>query len=482
MAKNSKNSKLPENFSNYFSGGPAEQTHDRKSDKSRTKKSQFSLKISKKLLRQVGGKIPSIYETQRGDLYCTHQKKKIYLGRDPEQARTKVLEMLIRESRSFEPDQTPRAARRPKAQPRQIVEPEAAQPEPEAAPEPPTPPRLAPEPVGEMRVTELVLRYLSEFTDKTRFHAVRTALKVAKERYGDLNVEDFGPLALKDCREQFIAADYARRYINDLTGYIVQMFKFGVANELVSESTAARLTYVKPLKLGEARDNPPRLQVADTEILKTLPYLLPTIRDMVILQRISGMRPSEVFRMTLEQFVKRDAEAWVYVPFHHKTKIHNKSRVIGFGRYEIAILERHARNREPDELMFTPVDSYFEAMERRGAKNPQLSSRVGKEFTKDCYLRNIARTIKRANEKMREEGRPASDLIQHWSPYQLRHATATFISLLMGQQEAATALGHASTRMTRTYDHSEVEKTLKFIKERDKTCGEAIHNLISGFN
>ena len=76
MTKNSKiskTSKKSENFSENSSETPAVQA----------KTSKKSPKISKKLLRQIGGKVPSIYTTQRGDLYCTYQKRKIYLGRDP---------------------------------------------------------------------------------------------------------------------------------------------------------------------------------------------------------------------------------------------------------------------------------------------------------------------------------------------------------------------------------------------------------------
>ena len=67
--------------------------------------------------------------------------------------------------------------------------------------------------------------------------------------------------------------------------------------------TAAMLAYVKPLAAGEARESTPREDVAETDVLHTLPFMLPIIRDMVILQRISGARPSEIFGMTLAQFV-----------------------------------------------------------------------------------------------------------------------------------------------------------------------------------
>ena len=330
-------------------------------------------------------------------------------------------------------------------------------------------------------VTELVVKYLESVRHHSHFYSIRTAMKTLKDRYGWTDAEDFGPIALKDCRDEFRAADYDRNYINVLTRYIVDAFKFGVANELVSEGVAVRLTFVKPLKPGDARENAPREDVPDSEILKTLPHLLPTIRDMVILQRISGMRPSELFRMTLEQFVKRDPDGWVYMPFKHKTQIHNKSRVIAFGKYEIAILERHARGKKPDEPLFSPRDAWLERAERLGYKTPQQQPNYNNFYTKDSYSTNIARTIKRVNDRMRKEGRPESNLIQHWSPYQLRHATATFLSLLMSRDDAATALGHASTNTTQIYDHSEVEKTLRFVRERDKTCGAAIAGLIHQF-
>ena len=56
-----------------------------------------------------------------------------------------------------------------------------------------------------------------------------------------------------------------------------------------------------------------------------------------------------------------------------------------------------------------------------------------------------------------------------------------FLSLLMSRDDATIALGHASTRTTRIYDHSEVEKALRFVRERDKTCGDAIAGLIHQF-
>ena len=46
------------------------------------------------MLKFNGSPFPSIYQTARGDFYCTYRRKNIYLGRDPERARTKLLTIL----------------------------------------------------------------------------------------------------------------------------------------------------------------------------------------------------------------------------------------------------------------------------------------------------------------------------------------------------------------------------------------------------
>ena len=443
-----------------------------------------SLKFSQKIQKMFGGKVPSIYETQRGDLYCTLNRKKIYLGRDPKAAKAKLLQILTDAAQAQPPRPAQPIVEKSELSPSPAAFVTPAEPpkeEPAAKPRPAKPKAPIVEKAPGLTITELIARFLETVKGDSHFSTIRTAMRTLNELYGSIEAETFGPLALKECRERFCALDYDRNYINRMVTYIIQMFKFGVANELVTENVAIRLSYVKHLKQGEARENAPREQVSDTEIIKTLPHLLPTIRDMVILQRISGMRPSELFRMTLEQFVKRDPDGWVYCPFKHKTQIHNKSRVIAFGKYEISILERHARGKKPDEPLFSPQDAWYERAERMGANVTRMHSGYNKYYSKCSYNTNIMRTIKKVNEQLRKAGRPESEMIQHWTPYQLRHATATFLSLLMSRDDAATALGHSTVQTTRIYDHSEVEKALRFVRERDKACGDEMNKLIHQF-
>ena len=416
-------------------------------------------------------KIPAVYPTKKGDWYCSCNGRKIYVGRNKRDAKKRAREL----ARGIEPKKAT-----------------ATISEPIATEQPPAPmqPEPAPAPVQRKTVrtitpsgptvAELILAYMPTATaDRSHFHSIRTALRIMAERYGETSAADFGPLALKDCRQQMVAADLARTYVNKLTGYIVRLFKWAVANEILPESTASRLTYVQPLKRGEARETIAREEVPDVEILKTLPHLLPTIRDMVVLQRISGMRPSELFRMTLAQFVQRTPSAWIYCPFYHKTSIHNKTRVIGFGIYEIAILQRHAKGKGPDDPLFSPRDTRREIAEKFGTDRAPGNPNVSATYCKDSYCKNITKTIKRVNESLRRDGAPESEFIQHWTPYQLRHATATFLSLLLDPEAAATALGHATTQTTQRYDHSQIFKTIQLLQERDEAAKEDLEILVA---
>jgi integrase len=390
--------------------------------------------------------IPAVYPTKKGDFYCSFQNRKIYLGRNRTEAK--------RRARALVRDAAKKDAETPPPEPPQILPP-APLAKPRERKEPPT-------------MAELILAYMPEAkNDRSHFASIRSALRIVVEKYGDTPAQDFGPIALKECRREMIARDLSRDYINKQVGHIIRLFKWAVENEILPEATVTRLEYVRNLKRGEARETKPREDVPDAEILKTLPHLLPTIRDMVILQRISGMRPSELFRMTLEQFVERGPDVWIYCPFYHKTKNHNKNRVIGFGRFEIEILQRHATGKTETEPLFSPRDTWTEHTDKRKIA-PSENYMIGKWYTKDAYRKNITRTIERVNTELQNAGRPAGEMIQHWTPYQLRHAAATFLSLLLDQEAAAQALGHANKNTTKRYDHSAVQKMAQLIRERDE--------------
>jgi hypothetical protein len=82
-------------------------------------------------------------------------------------------------------------------------------------------------------VTEIVVAY-TEFamgyyrkdgkpTDEVRM--IKTVLKIVRKLYGRTRAAEFGPLALKACREKMIEADWCRKHTNKQVDRIKRAFK-----------------------------------------------------------------------------------------------------------------------------------------------------------------------------------------------------------------------------------------------------------------
>lgn len=183
--------------------------------------------------------------------------------------------------------------------------------------------------------------------------------------YGDdTTVDAFTPRCLKLVRADIIQARrkdgeprFCRRSINDYTRRIVTMFGWGVENELVQETTWRALTAVKSLPLGHIGtfEHAEREDVPDYVIRATLPFMPPTLRAMVIVQYLTGMRPSELFNMLVGQINRtRNNGLWYYTPASHKTVQHIGKKVIPLGKPEQELLAPFLEGKEPREAVFSP--------------------------------------------------------------------------------------------------------------------------------
>ena len=87
----------------------------------------------------------------------------------------------------------------------------------------------------------------------------------------------------------------------------------------------------------------------------TLPYLTPTVRAMVELQRATGMRPGEVRYMTPAE-IDRSGPVWVYRPRSHKTAYRGRVRFVWLGPRGQAILAPLLDvGPDSDNPLFSPV-------------------------------------------------------------------------------------------------------------------------------
>jgi integrase len=113
-------------------------------------------------------------------------------------------------------------------------------------------------------------------------------------------VDSFKPSLLKKVREEIVKSRrFCRRTANRCVNSIISIFRWGVENDLVQETTWRALKAVRPLQKGDLGtfEHEERQPVPDDVVRRTLPFMPPTLQAMVQLQRILGMRPNEIFNM-----------------------------------------------------------------------------------------------------------------------------------------------------------------------------------------
>lgn len=158
-----------------------------------------------------------------------------------------------------------------------------------------SPPSAAPAEPG-LLLCELMAAYLEhaekEYGRKTpAWYSIRDALRVAKALYLTLPAAQFGPMALKACREKMVAdQDWSRTYVNRQVQRLCHMFRWAAEQELLPISVYQTLKAVPGLRAGKtvARETSAVKPVALEVIQQTLPHLPPVVQAMVHVQLLPG--------------------------------------------------------------------------------------------------------------------------------------------------------------------------------------------------
>ncbi len=299
----------------------------------------------------------------------------------------------------------------------------------------------------------------------TELRDYKLTLRPLRELYGLLPAADFSPLKLKALRFRMVETGLTRGVVNQRVGRVVRVFKWGVSEELVPESTWRALTTVRGLERGrtKAKDPEPVGPVSDAVVEATLPFLTAPVLAMVRLQRLTGMRPGEVCRMRACDLDMTGA-VWLYRPPHHKTAHRGKARVVALGPKAQDVV-RPFLHLDLQAYLFSPRAA-VEGLrsERRAARKtlvqpsqrcrqkPRPERAPGERYTGASYQRAIARGCRRANDCRLAAGpcRPG-DMIPVWSPNRLRHTHATEVRRRYGLEAAQVALGHSQADVTQVY-------------------------------
>jgi integrase len=296
---------------------------------------------------------------------------------------------------------------------------------------------------------------------------IKTVLKIVRELYGRTPAADFGPLALKACREQMIDKDWCRSHINKQVDRVKRCFKWATENEMIPGSVYEALRCVAGLKRGrtEAREGRKVMPISDRDIAATINNLQPVVADMVQLQRLCGARPSEICDMRPCD-INRKADPWEYVPQSHKTEHYDRPRVVFLGPRCQQLLLKYLL-RPADAYCFSPREA--EAKRRAAlheARKVPLScgNRPGSNKKArpcrtpgDKYDRNsYARAVRRAAQKAG---------VKNWSPHRLRHTFASEVRKQFGLEAVQVCLGHSQARVSEIYAQRDFSKAANVARQ-----------------
>jgi integrase len=377
---------------------------------------------------------------------------------------------------------------------------------------------------GELSVNQLLLAFLKWAATNYRNHDgkptneldhYKRSAHFVRELYGLTPAKEFGPKALAAVRNRMVGSGWCRTLVNRRTDRVKRMFKWAASQELIPATTYQALRTLEGLRRGrtEAHETEPIRPADPAHVAATLPYLDRHVRVMVEVQRLTGMRPCEVCKLTLGE-VDCSGELWVYRPANHKTAHHGRNRLIPLGPRAQAVLVAFLIGDKPppegfDQLdlsdhtaRLVAADAYQEAGREQDARLLRNLTRPV-AFVAGCVVDPAATVfspweareerfrLMRANRKSKVQpsqlSRRATNPkrppglaftttgydhavakaacragVPHWHPNQLRHLFATEVRKAHGLEAAQVLLGHAKADITQLY------------AERDLTLASAV--------
>lgn len=288
-------------------------------------------------------------------------------------------------------------------------------------------------------------------TESSEYRDYRLSLLPLNRLYGSTLASEFGPKALMAVREAMIsgiwltseekerrrrngnACQVSRKVVNQRIGRIKRAFKWAVREELIDVAVYQRLLTVTGLQAGRttAKEYPPVEPVSLETVEATLPGLPPTVRGMVQIQLLTGMRPGEVCAMLAADIDRQGVESdgvrvWVYRPERHKTAHRGHAKFVVLGPRAQAILTPH--------------------LERGGQH--VFVNRVGNPYNPASYDRRIRLACKALG-------------VPGWHPHQLRHTAEVSYEREGGLDVARAVLGHRDPRMTIRYGQQDLSRAAK---------------------
>ena len=264
-------------------------------------------------------------------------------------------------------------------------------------------------------LNEVLLRFITERLPKyaaAERRCIKSAIKIARELYGETIADEFDVLRLRTVREAMIRKGWSRSFINKQIKRLKTVIRWAVGWNLVSQTLADSLRNVESLEAGdsEAPESAPRGAVPADHIEAVRPFLTDRYRDIIDLICLTGARSGEIIGLTTGM-IERTGDVWRCELRNHKTAHKGKSRVLFFNAKAQLILAKHLKA-DPDTKLFRTRG------DRLSAALKQACVRSG---------------------------------VPEFTPHWLRHTVATKIVDEMGIEAAQRLLGHCGAAMTHHY-------------------------------
>lgn len=289
--------------------------------------------------------------------------------------------------------------------------------------------------------------------------------------YQDLLLKDLNATAYRTIRDHLVSIApnvikvgkklrkgvWSANYVNKLMTYFRLIVRWGIGHDLISPDVLNKFSCVEPL-VSNLKVKAPRTAIDDDIVRKTLPYMSPTVRDMVIIQRTHGLRPSAVCGLKIGD-IDTKGEIWTVTKEDKTTYKTRVPLIIKFGPEDQRILKPRIAGRKKEEYVFTPQIARMERRPneclKRNVRNQKKWSKlsdeeIAKTYHSDYYtVEKYSQAIRRAIRSARNAGIDVPD----WCAYQLRHTAVTMVAYQYGRDKAMLLAGHQSLSMTDHYAH-----------------------------
>jgi integrase len=290
--------------------------------------------------------------------------------------------------------------------------------------------------------------------------ACRFVVDLTKSVFPGLLAAEFGPVHLREAREQMIAAGLSRTTIRAYQSRVVQMFGWAVGEDLIPAEVYQRLQRVGHLRphATEAKEKVAKVAAKWREVEKVIRHLHADPSRRAVIEAIVrthwyiGGRPSELVAMRPED-LDRSEEVWTYSPASHKNQHREKPLTYWIGPKCQALLLPLLERCGPGELVFRYPPRVY-AKKGGGGTADHHEPRATIPITEATATaphpqRGKSRPISRREYGRRVKKACEAAGVKPWTPHQLRHARATEVRRIYESNAAAAAAIGDSEEVTR---------------------------------